>query len=97
VKPVQPFRLAGPGHGYAKMRPPGREPRRSEASSFGSRERVTGCRRWTSTPVAGVGPVFCPLSSVVCARIQGATALGLLEPGARLGLGVGELDEKGIW
>ena len=85
VKQVQPFRLAGPGHGYAKRRR-GAWSRRREESSFGSRERVTACRRRASRPVTGVGSVLCRLSSVLRARAS-----------ACLGLGVGELREKGIW
>jgi hypothetical protein len=37
VKQVQPFRLAGPGHGYAKT--PGREPWRDEAYASASEVR----------------------------------------------------------
>jgi hypothetical protein len=81
VKQVQPFRLAGPGHGYAVRR--GASLGGAKALRLGSRAQVQGLRRLDRGGSAVSG-----LLSVLCHLISGL---------ARLGLGVGELDEKGIW
>jgi hypothetical protein len=63
------------------------------APENGSRGAEGGHRR--RSPASGLSSVLCHLSSA--RAFKGLPPLGLLEPGARLGLGVGELDEKGIW
>jgi hypothetical protein len=78
---------------------PGRVVPAERSVMLGLEAGRTARSRWTWRPVAGV--LVCLLSSVICplpsARIWGLPPFGLLEPGARLGLGVGEFDEKGIW
>jgi hypothetical protein len=93
VKQARPFRLAGPGHGYAKaadarasavvrLTPRLPNPRSGDGSKMQRQESFDlAVRLWRRRSSA-----ICHLTS----------AAAWLRP-ARLGLGVGELDEKGIW
>ena len=81
VKQVQPFRLAGPGHGYAIAEAQASAERKAYALVPGRRSQGSGSRDRGGSAVSGLFSDLCSLFS------------GL----ACLGLGVGELCEKGIW
>ena len=81
VKQVQPFRLAGPGHGYASAGARAPAERRLMPWFQGAGYKGSEGRDRGGSAVSGLFSDLCPLFS------------GL----ACLGLGVGELCEKGIW
>jgi len=83
VKQVQPFRLAGPGHGYASAKAQALAQSEAYARLSESRSQGTAVSHRGRSPASGSD--LCSLISVLC-QARGCAAC--------LGLGVGELERR---